>query len=393
MPQPLAEKPKRVCLFTGSRSEFGLLEPLCRVIREDPELELTILASGMHLSPAFGETWREIEEAGYVVDEKVPMLLDSDSGLGLAQSVGVGTMGLASALERLAPEVVICMGDRFELLALGSACTLLGIPLAHISGGEITEGAMDDAIRHAMTKLSHLHYVANQEFARRVRQMGEEPWRVEVSGEPGLDYLRNAELMSRDELEEYIGLDLTRPTALVTFHPVTRQAGGEVFQVDELIRALEQADLQYVITHPNADQGHHEITERLRRFAAADPAKRRMFISLGRRRYTSLLKQVRLMIGNSSSGLVESPSFNLPAVNIGDRQAGRPQAANVFQTGYREQDILAGIQKALAYEGETPVNPFGDGRACQRIKSHLKEALAQRSREELLRKRFHDLDL
>lgn len=383
-------KPWRICLFTGSRSEFGLLEPLCRVITVDPDLKLTILASGMHLSPAFGETWREIEEAGYQVDEKVLMLLDADSGSALAQSVGLGLVGMTPALERLAPDAVVCMGDRFELLALGSACTLLGIPIAHISGGEITEGAMDDAIRHAMTKLSHLHYVANQEFAKRVISMGEEAWRVEVSGEPGLDYLNHAELLSRETLEDYLGLDLSLPTGLITFHPVTREGSRDPGQIDELIKALEQAGLQYVITHPNADQGNREIADILRAFAAADTSRRRMYTSLGRLRYTSLLQYVRLMIGNSSSGLVESPSFNLPTVNVGDRQTGRPQAANVFQTNNTSRDILAGIEKALAYNGPKPKNPFGEGKACQRIKSHLKEALASYNRQELLRKRFID---
>ena len=383
-------RPHRVCVVTGSRSEFGLLEPLMRAIKQGPGLELQVVATGMHLAPAFGDTFREIEEQGYAIDEKVPMLLAGDSGLDTALSVGVGVMGLASALNRLAPDLVVCMGDRFELLALGAVCTTLSLPMGHISGGEVTEGAMDDGIRHAMTKLSHLHFVANTDFAARLGRMGEEDWRVLVCGEPGLDYFVNAKLLGRAELEAFLGLDLGKPTALVTFHPVTRELSGLDHQMTELVAALEGADLQYVITFPNADPGHDLVRRRWVELAARRPERVRFFQSLGRLRYASLLAQASLMIGNSSSGLVEAPSFNLPVVNIGTRQQGRPQAANVFQTEHDRGAILAGIQRALAYDLPAVVNPFGDGHACPAIKDFILRALTERTREELLRKRFVD---
>lgn len=381
---------RKVCVVTGSRSEYGLLRRLMRELKEAPGLQLQVAATGSHFSPAYGNTYKSILADGFRLDAQVRADFDTAKADTLAKAVGSWTKGFADAFRRLRPDAVVVMGDRYELLSVGAACTVMGIPLAHVSGGELTEGAVDDQIRHALTKLAHLHFPSNDVFAGRLLQMGEEGWRVCVSGEPGLDNIRDLTLYSKAELGRELGLDLSRPTALVTFHPVTHELSALGAQLRELTAALKSAPLQYILTYPNADAGSRQVIAAWKAFARAH-ASAKLFQSLGQRRYLSALKHAALMIGNSSSGLVEAPSFRLPVVNIGSRQDGRIKARNVFDAPCRRNAIAAAVRRALRFDrGAALVNPYGDGRSSARIRKFLDAALKKYSREALLRKRFVD---
>lgn len=381
----------RACVVTSSRGEYGALRWLMEDLAADPKFDLRTVVFGSHLIEEYGGTWRELARDGHRIDARVPGRFDASSALSLAGAVGTWTGGLAKAFRRLDPDLVIVAGDRYELLSVASATLLLGIPVAHISGGEVTEGALDEQVRHAVTKMSHLHFVSNEGFAARVRQLGEEAWRVRVTGDPGLDTLRRLAPLSREELERRLGLDLTRPTALCTFHPVTLEAGQAEAQTRQLVAALGRSTLQLVVTHPNADLGRDRILRLLARFAERRPDGVRVVASLGQHAYLSLMRHVRLMVGNSSSGLWEAPSLNLPVVNIGNRQQGRLRAANVIDAPCRAAAIASAMRRALTYDRSRPCrNPYGDGRATGRIVRRLKQVLAAKDRETLLKKRFID---
>jgi UDP-hydrolysing UDP-N-acetyl-D-glucosamine 2-epimerase len=381
----------RVCVVTGSRSEYGLLRPVLAALRDHPEIALQLAVTGSHLARERGQTVREIEADGFTIDATVDAPLDFRAAAGVPRAMGTWTAGFGDVFARLSPDLVVVMGDRYEILAVCAACVAMAIPLGHISGGEVTEGAIDEQIRHAITKMAHLHFVANEIYGARVHRMGEEAWRVCVSGEPGLDTLPTITPTPRAALEADLGLALSLPTALVTFHPVTLEGGQVEQQVEALLTALAKADLQYVITYPNADPGSEQIIEALKRFVAGAGHHARLVPNLGRQRYLSLLPHVRLMIGNSSSGLVEAPSFALPVVNVGSRQAGRLRGDNVIDVECRADAILAGIETALARDRSAPcVNPYGDGRASPRIVQHIVNTFRHRSRDAILRKRFVD---
>ncbi|HVE14010.1 MAG TPA: UDP-N-acetylglucosamine 2-epimerase [Elusimicrobiota bacterium] len=381
----------KVCFFTGSRGEYGALRWLMKDMREDPAFEVRVVALGSHLLREYGYTYRELERDGHKIDAKLPGSFDTRSALSLAKAVGLWTGGAAEALARFQPDLAIVAGDRYELLAVVPACVLLLTPIAHISGGEVTEGAIDEQTRHAVTKMAHFHFVSNEDFARRVRRMGEEPWRVKVTGDPGLDTLRRLRPLSRRELEDRLKLDLLRPTALCTFHSVTLEAGDAERQSREFVSALERVPLQYVVTYPNADQGSRGIIARLERFARARPDSVRLVPSLGQHAYLSLMRHVRMMVGNSSSGLWEAPSLNLPVVNIGNRQEGRMRAANVIDVACRADAVAAAMRRALRYDRSRPCrNPYGDGRASARIRAYVKNVFARKDRETILKKRFAD---
>lgn len=304
---------------------------------------------------------------------------------------------MSGVLEDLQPDLVVLLGDRYELLGIMSACVIMTVPLAHIAGGEITEGAIDEQIRHAATKMSHMHFVANETYAQRVRQLGEEDWRVCVSGEPGLDNLYRELRMSREELSQDVGLDFANPVALVTYHPVTLELDQLDRQMADLCAAMDEAQeqygLQYLITHPGADAGNDRIIQLWRTFVEAREG-RCLVSSLGQMRYYSALAEACMMIGNSSSGIIEAPSFNMPVVNIGTRQGGRMRAVNVIDVGDCKADILAGIDNAMRYDrSQACENPYGDGRSSKRIVNFIEKQLQNRGRNELLRKKFLDLPL
>lgn len=383
---------RKICVVTGSRAEFGLLRCLMQDIADAPDLELQVAATGMHLSPEYGLTYREIEAAGFSIAARVEMLLGADTPSAIAKSMGLGMIGFADAFARLAPDIVVVLGDRFEILSAASAALVARIPLAHLHGGELTEAAFDDAIRHAITKMSHLHFVAAEDYRRRVIQLGEPPDRVFNVGGLGVDAIKRLALLPRDALEADLGFELGPRSLLVTFHPVTLEGEAEsTRQMRALLDALAALDdVRLVFTLPNADTGGKALARMVERFVAHHP-RASHHASLGQLRYLSLLAQVDAVVGNSSSGLAEAPTFGVPTVNIGDRQNGRLQAQSVINSVPAEAAILEAIQLAFSSGFRRGiggvVNPYGDGGAASKIV----EVLSTHPLSDLLAKRFHDL--
>ncbi len=383
--------PRRsIGVVTVSRSDYGHLTPVLGEIRRAPDLELGLYVAGMHLEPDFGLTVREIEADGWPVWARVPMEETDDTPAGIARSTARGVEGFARAFAVRRPDLLLVLGDRFEMLAAAVAALPFAIPVAHIHGGEVTEGAIDEQMRHAITKLSHLHLASAERHARRIAQMGEEDWRIHVTGAPGLDRLGAHPVLSHDELARELGLAERGPWIVVTFHPATLELEDPGAQVEELLAALTDAPGALVMTYPNADTAGRAIAERLERFAAGR-ARCRLVKSLGERLYVSLLAHADVMVGNSSSGLIEAPTFALPVVNIGLRQHGRLRGANVIDVEPRRAEILAGLTRALhpAFRAQLAgaPNPYGDGRAAPRIVRVLREASLDRR---LVQKRFVD---
>ena len=381
---------RTIGVVTVARSDYGIYMPVLQRIQEDPDLYLHLIVAGMHLSPEFGLTVRAIEQDGFEINERIEMLLSSDTPEGIAKSMGLGTIGFAQAYARFRPDILLVVGDRFEMHAAVVAALPFKIPVAHIHGGESTEGAIDEVIRHSITKMSHLHFVATEVYAQRVIQMGEEPWRVVVSGAPSLDNLHSIRLPSHEELEKQYDLDLTGPFLLVTYHPVTLEYDQTEMQVRELLVALEEVDATLIFTYPNADTHGRLIIQMIREFIA-ERQQAQVVANLGTKGYFSMMKHAAAMVGNSSSGIIEAASFKLPVVNIGNRQRGRVRGKNVIDVGYTHADILAGIVRALSPEFcatlSDIVNPYGDGHAAERIVDRLKHVKLD---DELLRKRFHE---
>ncbi len=382
-------------MVTTSRADFGLLRGLMLAIRSDAALRLQVIASGMHTSRKFGRTSREIDAEGVRIDREVDMRLTGESGVANAKSIARGMSGFADAFVALKPDVVVMLGDRFELLAAAVAALMLRIPMAHIHGGERSEGAIDESVRHAITKMAYLHFAANETYRRRIIQMGEAPERVYNFGAPGLDSLYGSPLMTRDELEREIGFDLHDPVALVTFHPATLDRASVDTQVRYLLAAMRASGLRAIFTMANADAEGGRINALLRAACAKDPERFKWIPHLGHGRYLACLRHCAVMVGNSSSGLTEAPSFKLPVVNIGDRQRGRVRAANVIDVRGGRAEILQGIRKARSARFRAslrgmrnPYDRFRDGRASERIKNVLKRAPL---RAEALKKSFHDL--
>lgn len=382
---------RRICFVTGSRADYGLLYHPMRAVAAEPGFELQVAVTGMHLAPQFGLTVGAIEADGFPITGRVESLLASDTGSGVAKSMALGTAGFADFLTRAEPDLLMLLGDRYEMLAAANAALVMGIPMAHLCGGDVTEGAYDDSIRHALTKMAHLHFVTNADAARRVVQLGEDPARVHDVGSSGLDFIRTFTPMARAELAAQIGVDPARPWLLVTFHPVTRDARPSGEQLNALLDALEPllADHDVVITQPNADNEGLTLTLRIEAWVAGHHHAR-LFASLGHARYLSAMRHAAAVIGNSSSGLYEAPSFAVPTVNIGTRQQGRPRAASVIDCPPEREAIAAAIGKALAMDCSGVTNPYGDGHASERIVAVLGDIPDFR---ELLAKPFHDLEV
>lgn len=380
----------KIGVVTVARSDYGIYRPLLRELRRRRDVDVALYVGGMHLRERFGSTVREIERDAFPIDERVDFLLDDDSPLAVATGAGRGVVGFASAFERSRPDVLVLLGDRIEMLAAGVGALPLSIPIAHVHGGELTEGAIDDSIRHALTKLSHLHFASTEEHARRIVQLGEEPWRVVVSGAPALDAIRRHVPLSDDELAER-GVRLRGPTLLVTFHPVTRELQETERHVDAVLEAVHSSGLDAVFTYPNADAANGAIVERLERLAGSN-GRYTVVRSLGADAYYTLLGRVVAMVGNSSSGIIEAPSFRLPVVDVGDRQRGRTRAANVVHAEPEPASVRRAIERASSAEFraglEGLVNPYGDGRAAERITDSLTSVPLG---ERLLLKRFHDV--
>ncbi len=380
---------RKVCVVTGSRAEYGLLSVVMEEIRKEPSLSLQVIATGMHLAPEFGLTYKAIEVDGFPIDAKVDMQLTSDTPAGVTRSLGLGVMGFADALDRLRPDLLLVLGDRYEILAAAQAALIARIPVAHIAGGDTTEGAFDEAIRHSITKMSHLHFVTNEAAARRVRQLGEDPAHIHTVGSPGIDVIRKIKLLDRATLERELGFTFQKKNLLVTFHPVTLDAQPAGVQFRELLAALDRMgdNVGMVFTLPNADPEGSVIIAMIEEYTAARP-RARAFASLGQVRYLSTVAQVDAVVGNSSSGLYEVPSFKKPAVNIGDRQKGRPQASSVINCQPEAVDILRAINEAFGKDCSSAVNPYGNGDSAGRIVAALKAVPDYRS---LLKKHFFEM--
>ena len=382
---------RKICVVTGSRAEYGLLRWVMQGIRETAGLELQVIATGMHLSPEFGLTYREIEKDGFQIDRKVEMLLSSDTPAGLAKSTGLGLIGFGDALHQLRPDLMLVLGDRFEILSAVTAALFARIPVAHLHGGEATEGAFDESIRHSITKMSHLHFVAAEEYRNRVIQLGEQPERVFLVGGLGIDNIRKLALLDRQALEAALEFKLGPRNLLLTFHPVTLENKTSAQQMEELLAALETLeDTRLIFTLPNADTDGRVLFGMIEKFVA-DHANARAYASLGQLRYLSCLRHVDAVVGNSSSGLAEAPSFQKGTINIGDRQRGRLRAQSVIDCDPDRQSIAAALQRLYSPAFQTALktvrNPYGEGGASEKIVRTLRD----HPLESILKKSFYDL--
>jgi GDP/UDP-N,N'-diacetylbacillosamine 2-epimerase (hydrolysing) len=382
---------KTICVVTGTRAEYGLLRWVMEGIRQSSELELQLVVTGMHLSPEFGMTVDAIEADGFTIDRKVEMLLSSDTAVGVTKSMGLGMIGFADALAELKPDLILVLGDRYEIFAAAASAMIARIPIAHLHGGEASEGLIDEPIRHSISKMSHLHFVAAEEYRRRVIQLGEQPEHVFNVGGLGIDNILRLKLLTRDELEEVLGFKLAKRNLLITFHPVTLEQGTSAQQMDELLAALaELKDTGLIFTMPNADTDGRILFEKIERFCVEHP-QARAYTCLGQLRYLSCIQHVDGVIGNSSSGLAEVPSFKKGTINIGDRQRGRLKAASVIDCEPEAKSIGVALGRLFSaeYQGKLSAveNPYGNGGASDAIVRRLES----QSLDNLLKKRFYDL--
>jgi len=364
----------KICVVTGSRAEYGLLYWLLNDLRAAADFELQLLVTGMHLAPEFGMTVDQISADGFAIDGRVHMLLSSDEPAAIAKSVGIGTQGFADILDRLAPDLMLVLGDRFEILAAVQAALFLKIPVAHIAGGDLTEGALDECIRHAITKMSHLHFTLTEDSAQRLRQMGENPDHVHVVGNPGLDHLHRLTLLDRAVWRQSLGVELPERNILVTYHPETASEQSCQSEFSEVLAALKGIDpaIGLIFTKPNADASGRVLATMIEKFVGSRPLSW-LFSSLGQLRYLSTLRHVDAVLGNSSSGLLEAPSFAVPTVNIGDRQKGRIRAASVIDCHCTQDAVAMALDKALTAPRTHVDNPYGDGHTSPRIIEILRQ--------------------
>jgi GDP/UDP-N,N'-diacetylbacillosamine 2-epimerase (hydrolysing) len=367
---------RKICVITGARAEYGLLRWVMQGIKDDSELTLQVIATGMHLSPEFGLTYRDIEQDGFQINRKVEMLTSSDTPVGIAKSMGLGMICFADVLNELRPDLIVVLGDRFEIFTAVSAALVARIPVAHIHGGETTEGAFDEALRHSITKMSHLHFVAAEEYRQRVIQLGEQPERVFLVGGLGIDNIKRLEILNRAELEAALDFKLGQKNLLITFHPVTLETATNADQMAELLAVLaELKDTQLIFTMPNADTGGRTLTGMVEQFVAQH-ANARAYTSLGQLLYLSCIAHVDGVVGNSSSGLAEAPSFRKGTINIGDRQRGRLQAASVISCEPTQRNIAATLKKLYSSNFQASLrkvrNPYGEGGASEKVVKTIK---------------------
>ncbi|MCG2775784.1 MAG: UDP-N-acetylglucosamine 2-epimerase [Desulfobacterales bacterium] len=385
---------RKICIVTGTRAESGILYWLMKEIQEDPDLELQIIATGMHMSPEFGLTYRQIEKDGFKIDKKIEMLLSSDTPIGVSKSMGLGMIGFSEAYADLKPHIVVLLGDRFEIFSAAAAAMIARIPIAHLHGGETTEGAFDEAIRHSITKMSHLHFTGAEEYRKRAIQLGENSARVFNVGGLGIDNIKKLKLLNRNEFEDSINFRLGPKNLMITFHPVTLEhaTAGEQFQ--NLLDALDELqNTRFVFTKPNADTEGRVIIKMIDDYASGNSHKAIAFVSLGQLRYLSAMQFVDGVVGNSSSGLAEAPTFKIGTINIGDRQRGRIKADSVIDCKPTKESILTAIIKLYSEEFQnnlkTVKNPYGEGGAAEKIKKIIKEI----DLSDILKKKFYDIKI
>ena len=384
---------RKICVITGTRAEYGLMCLVMQGIKSDPALTLQVIVTGTHLSPEFGLTYREIEKDGFKIDRKIEMLTSSDTPTGIAKSMGLGLIGFADALNELKPDLIVVLGDRFEIFAAVAAALVARIPVAHLHGGETTEGAFDEALRHSITKMSHLHFVAAQEYRQRVIQLGEQPERVFLVGGLGIDNIKRLKLLDRAELEASLDFKLGQKNLLITFHPVTLETGTAADQMAELLTALgELQDTQLVFTMPNADTDGRVLIRMVEQFVAQHP-NARSYTSLGQLRYLSCIAHVDGVVGNSSSGLAEVPSFKKGTINIGDRQRGRLQTGSVINCEPLSQSIKSALAELYSSDFQARLvhvqNPYGEGGASDQVVKIIKNFQING----IAKKSFYDLPL
>jgi len=385
---------KKVCVVTGSRAEYGLLRLVMREIKDSPNLNLQIIATGMHLSPEFGLTYTEIEKDGFTIDKKVEMLLNSDTSKGVATSMGLGMIGCANALEDLKPDLILILGDRFEIFSLVSTAMIFRIPVAHLHGGELTEGLIDESIRHSITKMSHLHFVATKEYRDRVIQLGENPKNVFQVGGLGIDNIFKMKLLNRSQLEDSLDFKLAEKNLLITYHPVTLEKENSEDQLKNLLSALEELkDTNIIFTMPNADMDSRILFKLIKEFVNRNSKFANYYTSLGQLKYLSCLKHIDAVIGNSSSGLIEAPSFKKGTINIGNRQKGRIKAESVIDCIPEKESILKAINKIYSKEFQIKLksvsNPYGNGGASDKII----KILNKKSFDNITKKKFYNIKI
>jgi len=380
---------KKIAVFTGTRAEYGLLYWVLKALKEEKSVDLQLLVGGSHLSHEFGHTVDNIEKDGFTVTERLDFLLSSDSPQAISKSLALAIIAGADCFNRLKPDLLVLLGDRYECLALAQCAMLANIPIAHIHGGEMTQGAVDDVIRHAISKLSHLHFTATTTYKNRVIQLGEHPSRVFAYGAPGLDNIEKFSLLSKKQLAEAIEFTHLEQFFLVTYHPATLSQGDAKIALDNLLTVLAQyTDFQVIITFPNADAQGRKLINQLTNFTTKHSSRVKLFESMGQLNYLSAMKHASLVIGNSSSGIIEAPTFQVPTINIGDRQKGRVAANSVFHCEESIKAISESIKKALEHKTEHVVNPYGLGGASKKIV----EKLLNVEIGTLLEKSFYDLD-
>lgn len=381
----------KICVVTGTRAEYGLLYWILKELQSRPEVELQIVATGAHLSEDHGLTYREIEKDGFRIAEKVPILQQGDTWADITGAMARGVAGFTAAFSKLKPDVLVLLGDRYEMLAAAQVGLVAKIPMAHLFAGDVTEGAFDEAIRHSITKMAHLHFVTSEDSARRVRQLGENPDFIFNFGSPGLDHLLRTTLLTQAQLETQLGCPLRAKNFLVTYHPETLNGDETGDGIEELLKALsaQSKDTLLLFTAANADPGGQAINKKIEQFVSGHENGIKVD-SLGQIRYLSCLQYFDLVIGNSSSGLYEAPSFQLPTINIGDRQKGRLRAASVIDCEASEQKISAAIAAGLKLDCSKVINPFGDGHSSVKI---VKQLLSLKQPLSLLNKKFFDLEI
>jgi UDP-N-acetylglucosamine 2-epimerase (non-hydrolysing)/GDP/UDP-N,N'-diacetylbacillosamine 2-epimerase (hydrolysing) len=362
---------KKVAVVTGTRAEYGILLPVLKAIQARRELKLLLVVTGMHLSRDFGYTVKEIEKDGFKIDARVDMLAADDTLGAMAKSVGQGIINMAQTWEKLKPDIIVVLGDRVEPLAAAISGAYMNIPIAHIHGGDVTGGSIDEFARHAITKFAHIHFPGTKKSAERIIKMGEDTWRVHMVGSPALDAILNEKLLPPRDVIKKFGLDASQPFILLVQHPVTTEVEQVKEQVTETLEALVAIGYPVITLYPNSDAGGRKIIETIKRYEKKYPLFK-ILPSLPRREYLSLLKVARVLVGNSSSGMIDAPSFALPVVNIGSRQEGRERGVNVIDVGYSRDEIAVAIKKALTDKRflskvEKCVNPYGDGKAGIRI--------------------------
>lgn len=386
---------RKICVVTGTRAEYGLLKPVIKRINDDNELQLQLIVTGMHLSPEFGLTYKEIINDGFEITEKVEMLLSSDTSIGISKSTGLALISFAEVFERLKPDIIVILGDRYEMLAVAISAMFSNIPIAHLHGGEATEGSIDEAIRHSITKMSYIHFTSTEVYRNRVIQLGEDPNRVFNVGSTSVEIINNLKLLNKEELENEINMKLDGKIALLTFHPTTLECCLEEKQFLEILKALDYfKEIKIIFTKANSDKNGRIINQMIDKYVEENNDRCKAFTSMGQLRYLSAMKYCDFVIGNSSSGVLEAPIFNKPTINIGDRQKGRLQMKSIVNCNATKEQVIKSIKKVTNKQFINNIknnyNPYGDGKTSYYIINIIKGYLFNKKIN--LKKSFYDID-